>query len=303
MTPKTERFTIALAGNPNSGKTTTFNNLTGTRQKVGNWPGVTVEKKLGHISHKGHDLTVVDLPGTYSLTAFSIEEIVARNFVLNEKPDLVVDVIDASNLERSLYLATQLRELDIPVLFVLNMMDVAAARGQTVDMKKLAELLDVPVVTTVGNKNQGTADLLDAIIDAAKNRKAAPVHRRVRYSRDIEDAVARVREKLNAAAPGDFPYNRRWTSIKLVEGDSEVAKTVKKLLGEKATPLFDEVQKERKHISGLFDDEPEILMTEQRYGFIAGIVREVLKSAPQARVDMSRSIDLVLTNRYLGFPL
>ncbi len=138
--------TIALAGNPNAGKTTIFNNLTGTRQKVGNWPGVTVEKKEGHLTTNGYTLTVVDLPGTYSLTAYSIEEIVARNFILDEKPDVVVDVIDASNLERNLYLATQLRELDTKVIFVLNMEDVARQRGAQIDGDKLAELLDVPVV-------------------------------------------------------------------------------------------------------------------------------------------------------------
>ncbi|MBW2566845.1 MAG: 50S ribosome-binding GTPase, partial [Deltaproteobacteria bacterium] len=139
-------ITIALAGNPNSGKSTIFNNLTGTRQKVGNWPGVTVEKKEGHLTANGYRLTVVDLPGTYSLTAYSIEEIVARNFILDEKPELVVNIIDASNLERNLYLATQLRELDTKVIFVLNMEDVARHRGSKIDGDKLAELLDVPVV-------------------------------------------------------------------------------------------------------------------------------------------------------------
>ena len=148
-----QSFTIALAGNPNSGKTTIFNNITGTRQKVGNWPGVTIEKKEGTIRKFGHDLKIVDLPGTYSITPFSIEEIVARNFILEEHPDVVVDIIDASNLERSLYLATQLRELDCKVLFALNMEDVAKARGIKINAEKLTELLDVPVVFTIGNKN------------------------------------------------------------------------------------------------------------------------------------------------------
>ena len=140
MHPK--RLTIALAGNPNSGKTTIFNNITGTRQKVGNWPGVTVEKKEGRISRSGYDLRIIDLPGTYSLTPFSIEEIVARNFILDETPDVVIDIIDASNLERSLYLATQLRELDCKVIFALNMADLARMRGSKIDARKLSELLD-----------------------------------------------------------------------------------------------------------------------------------------------------------------
>ena len=146
-------ITIALAGNPNSGKTTIFNNITGTRQKVGNWPGVTIEKKEGDINKFGYNLRIVDLPGTYSLTPFSIEEIVARNYILDEHPDVVVDIIDASNLERSLYLATQLRELDCRVLFALNMEDIARSRGIKIDTEKLSELLDVPVVFTIGTKN------------------------------------------------------------------------------------------------------------------------------------------------------
>ena len=148
-------LTIALAGNPNSGKTTIFNSITGTRQKVGNWPGVTVEKKEGAVTKYGYNLKIIDLPGTYSLTPFSIEEIVARNYVLDEKPDVVIDIIDASNLERSLYLATQLRELDCKVLFALNMEDLARTRGMKIDDQKLSELLGVPVVFTVGNKNEG----------------------------------------------------------------------------------------------------------------------------------------------------
>ena len=149
-----KRLSIALAGNPNSGKTTIFNNITGTRQKVGNWPGVTVEKKEGNINKSGYDLKIIDLPGTYSLTPFSIEEIVARNFILDERPDVVIDIIDASNLERSLYLATQLREIDCKVLFALNMADVARTCGIEIADKKLSELLAVPVVFTIGNKNK-----------------------------------------------------------------------------------------------------------------------------------------------------
>ncbi|MDZ7599204.1 MAG: FeoB small GTPase domain-containing protein [Desulfobacterales bacterium] len=159
MNAPVKRLTIALAGNPNSGKTTIFNNLTGTRQKVGNWPGVTVEKKEGVIQRDGYELKIVDLPGTYSLTPFSIEEIVARDFVLEAHPDVVIDIIDASNLDRSLYLATQLRELDCKVIFALNMADVARSRGIKIDAQKLSELLEVPVVFTVGNKHEGIDDL------------------------------------------------------------------------------------------------------------------------------------------------
>src|SRR6056297_3856090 len=165
---------VALAGNPNSGKTTIFNKLTGTRQKVGNWPGVTVEKKEGEIRRNGYDIKVIDLPGTYSLTPFSIEEIVARDFILDENPDVVIDIIDASNLERNLYLANQLRELDCKVIFALNMADVARSRGFKIDAQKLSELLGVPVVFTVGNKNEGLDDLLKAAIELAASPLEIP---------------------------------------------------------------------------------------------------------------------------------
>jgi len=175
-----KNITIALAGNPNSGKTTTFNNITGTRQKVGNWPGVTVEKKEGKISKFGYDLTIIDLPGTYSLTPFSIEEIIARNFVLEECPDVVIDIIDSSNLERSLYLATQLREIDCKVIFALNMADLAKTHGIKIDAKKLSELLNVPVVFTIGNKNEGINNLLKEAVKLAKSSSEIPQERKVR---------------------------------------------------------------------------------------------------------------------------
>ena len=184
-------ITIALAGNPNSGKTTIFNAITGTRQKVGNWPGVTVEKKEGVINWKGNDVKIVDLPGTYSLTPFSIEEIVARNYILDESPDVVIDIIDASNLERSLYLATQVRELDCKVLFVLNMADQAQARGIKIDGKKMSELLNLPVVFTVGNKSKGIDELLNQAITLA-NTEVPPQERKVRYSQEIEKSHQRA---------------------------------------------------------------------------------------------------------------
>ena len=168
MTMSSKRLTIALAGNPNSGKTTIFNTITGTRQKVGNWPGVTVEKKEGRVQYRGYDLAIVDLPGTYSLTPYSIEEIVARNYILDESPDVVIDIIDASNLERSLYLATQLCELDCKVLFALNMADLALSRGSKIDDRKLSELLKVPVTFTVGNKNEGIDTLLEMAVELAE---------------------------------------------------------------------------------------------------------------------------------------
>ncbi|WP_028323336.1 ferrous iron transport protein B [Desulfatirhabdium butyrativorans] len=298
-------ITVALAGNPNSGKTTMFNNMTGAHQKVGNWPGVTVEKKEGLIERFGFDLRIVDLPGTYSLTPFSIEEIVARNFVLEERPDVVIDIIDASNLERSLYLATQLREIDCRVLFALNMADMAMARGMKIDAEKLSELLDVPVVFTVGNRGEGVNELLSAAIRLAQEPFREPKGRRVKYSADIEAAIARLQAWLSDRAGDLLPYSPRWTAVKLLENDSVVAEKVFTVL---ADPLLREaleklVASERSYIEDRYDDDPEIVMTDERYGFIAGIVKEVVSVSTRHRVDISRNIDRVLTNRFLGFPI
>ena len=301
MQPKS--FTIALAGNPNSGKTTIFNNITGTRQKVGNWPGVTVEKKEGHIRKFGYDVKIIDLPGTYSLTPFSIEEIITRDYILDENPDVVVDIIDASNLERSLYLATQLRELDCKILFALNMADVSRARGNKIDDEKLSELLAVPVVFTVGNKNEGIDTILKTALDLAESSFKIPQKRRVKYSKDIETAISELKSYIENKIVDTFPYNIRWTAIKLLEDDNVVKERVHQKAGASGGDILLEAQELRKHLAGRFDDDPQIIMTDERYGFIAGIIKEVLTTSTKERVDISRKVDLVLTNRFLGFPI
>jgi len=299
--PKT--LTIALAGNPNSGKTTIFNNLTGTRQKVGNWPGVTVEKKEGNLDRFEYDLKIIDLPGTYSLTAFSLEEVIARDFILDESPDVVVDIIDATNLERSLYLATQLRELDTKVIFVLNMSDMALERDIKIDERKLSELLDVPVVYTVGNRNEGIDDLLKKAIEAAESSKKLPMERRVKYSKDIEKVVTQLSDFIANRIQEDFPYDVRWIAIKLLEDDRIIKKRVLKETSDHAQIILEETRRHRDRLAKLYNEDPGIVMTEERYGFIAGIIKKTLKISRKRRVDVSRNIDLVLTNRFLGFPI
>jgi ferrous iron transport protein B len=298
-----KRLSIALAGNPNSGKTTIFNNITGTRQKVGNWPGVTVEKKEGSINKSGYDLKIIDRPGTYSLTPFSIEEIVARNFILEERPDVVIDIIDASNLERSLYLATQLREIDCKVLFALNMADVARTRGIKIDDKKLSELLAVPVVFTIGNKNKGIETLLEKAIELAESDYVLPKKRRVKYSKDIEDSISKIEHFIGNHAANSIPYNIRWTAIKLLEDDKIVKERVLEKTGKFGEDILREIDNHRKFLVDRFDDDPEIIMTDERYGFIAGIIMEVVTTSIKQRVDISRNVDLVLTNRFVGFPI
>ena len=298
-----KHFTMALAGNPNSGKTTMFNNLTGARQKVGNWPGVTVEKKEGVLKTGEYNLKIVDLPGTYSLTPFSIEEIAARDFILYEKPDVVVSIIDAANLERSLYLAMQIMELDCPVVFALNMADLAKSRGIKIDETKLSQLLDLPVIFTVGNKNMGTDLLVETAIKEAQLSRGGKRGRKVTYNREIEGFIAGLQEKIQTSSLdlGECPV--RWTAIKLLEDDTDVKALVAQTGTGQGEELLLLAEKYRWRIEDLFQDDPEIVLTDSRYGFIAGIVKEAVSVTARKRADISRRIDLVLTNRFLGFPV
>ena len=296
-----KRIKIALTGNPNAGKTTIFNVLTGTRQKVGNWPGVTVEKKEGVVHHKAYEVHVVDLPGTYSLTPFSVEENIARNFIISESPDVVVNIIDASNIERNLYLATQVRELDCKVLFALNMADLAASKGVRIDAAKLSELLNVEIVYTVGNKGEGVTELLDRAIRLAETGKPTQPERKVHYNRDIEAALVDLQTMIEAG--GGLFYNSRWMAIKLLEHDAIICQRVSGEYGAFGQSLLRKAEVHRNRLADIYDDDIEIIMTDERYGFIAGIVKEVVTVTKRNRVDISRNVDLVLTNKFLGFPI
>jgi small GTP-binding protein len=222
-------ITVALAGNPNSGKTTVFNNLTGARQHVGNWPGVTVEKKEGSCSYQGYNMRIVDLPGVYSLTAYSLDEIIARNFVVEEKPDVVVDIVDASNLERNLYLTVQLLEMEAMVIVALNMMDVAESRRYQIDSKELSRLMGIPVVPMVASRKQGTRELLQTIFDVAGNR--IQVNRlTLKYGREVEEEIEKLEQSISLS-PLARKYPPRWLAIKLLEEDEETIKMFKELRG------------------------------------------------------------------------
>ncbi|OQY01996.1 MAG: ferrous iron transport protein B [Desulfobacteraceae bacterium 4572_130] len=298
-----KKLTIALAGNPNSGKTTIFNNLTGARQKVGNWPGVTVEKKEGYIKKNGYNLKIVDLPGTYSLTPFSIEEIAVRDFILNEKPDVIVNIIDSANLERSLYLAMQIIELDCPVVFALNMADIAKARGISINKTKLSELLNLPVIFTVGNKGQGTELIINTIIKEAESFSLSPKKRKVKYNREIEYLISNLKKNIEKKSLSLVSYPKRWIAIKLLENDKDIIEKLKKIHQNKIDDLINLADKYRARINFFFKDEPEIVLTDDRYGFIAGIIKETVFVSIRKRIDISRNIDLVLTNKFLGFPI
>ncbi len=291
------KITVALAGNPNTGKTTVFNNLTGARQHVGNWPGVTVEKREGNREHKGTSIHVVDLPGVYSLTAYSLDELIARRFILEEKPDLVANVVDASNLERNLYLTTQLLEMGIPVVLVLNMMDMARSRGYQIDPEKLSSLLGVPVVPCVASRSEGTAEVLDAIVAAAEAHRPGVS---LNYGREIEHAVGSLEELLRDR-PLPHRATPRWTAIKLLEDDEDMIEGHEEITGDAA--VSEAREKSLAHLKSVYGEEAETVIADARYGFISGLMKDVVRKPSIERVTASDQIDKIVLNRWLGIPL
>lgn len=292
---------VALAGNPNSGKTTVFNNLTGTRQKVGNYPGVTVEKKVGTVTVAGRTIEVTDLPGNYSLTPYSPEELVARRLILEGGADVVVDVVDASNLERNLYLATQLMEIGVKLVLAFNMSDLARARGELIDHERLSVLLGVPIVPTVGNKDRGTRELLETILKVADGAlESRP--RLVGYGQDIDAELDKIQRYLDEHTELGDTYPARWLALKLLEGDEEVRRTLRARHGVDGR-LDELVAVSAKHLHTLYGDEPEALIADRRYGFISGACQEAVAKSPERRHNVSDQIDTVVTNRWLGLPI
>ncbi len=292
-----KKITVALAGNPNSGKTTVFNALTGARQHVGNYPGVTVEKKEGLRHYKDNKIKFVDLPGTYSLTAHSVEEIVARDFIINEQPDVVVDIVDASNFERNLYLATQILELNVPLILVLNMADLAQKQGFTFDTEKIAKFYDAQVVLTVGSKGKGIDDLLNAIIKKTQTEKAADGAVRVHYGNDIEKELEHIAPLVSAEHKLAQKYGTRWLSLKLLEQDQQILD-----LGHNKE-VIEQVAKSVSHLEKLYGDSPEVLVAEMRYGYVSGVYEQAVKHTVAQRHQISDLVDKVLLNRALGLPI
>ncbi len=298
------KLIVALMGNPNSGKTTIFNELTGSRQHVGNYPGVTVERKEGYRKHQGEEIKVVDLPGTYSLTAYSAEELIARNFLLDEKPDVVVDVIDASNLERNLYLATQLRELGVPLILVFNMSDMAKNRGFNFDLDKLKEIFGVDIVATVGTKGQGMEDLLDLILKTAKAR-GEEQNRQDRhksatffsYSEPIEEEINKLRLILDSYETVKNRYSTRWLAIKLFEQDKELLSRFSN------SQILNQLNASSEAIEKKLDQTFESAIASERYDWIARVCEQTVRSSIKKGKAMTEKIDAVVTNRILGIPI
>jgi ferrous iron transport protein B len=292
-----KRIAVALAGNPNSGKTTIFNMLTGAHQHVANYPGVTVEIKEGKCTFGDYEITFIDLPGTYSLTAYSEEERIARSFIIEQRPDLVVHVIDSANVERNLYLTTQLLEMNVPLVLDFNMSDLARQKGLVFDIEKLSELLHGPIVPTVGRKNEGRNQLLEAIAKVAQSQKT-DTSRLVQYGSEIEEELAKI-EGLIDSQQSELAgkYGARWLAVKLLEQDEEVAAKVA------AKELTEAVSISVEHIESIFRDQPQIVIADRRYGFISGACTEAIKSTVEARHSLSDSIDAVIIHRVFGLPI
>ncbi|MGB4571188.1 MAG: ferrous iron transport protein B [Rectinemataceae bacterium] len=289
---------VALAGNPNSGKTSLFNALTGAHHKVGNYPGVTVEKREGTIVHRDVELRIVDLPGIYSLTAYSLDEVVTRDFMLDEKPDIVIDVLDSTNLERNLYLCLQFQELGIPMVAALNMSDEAEAKGLHIDSGLLSSALGVPMVKTVGSAGKGTLALLDAVLDAAEREKSGKMPQ---YGAEIEGKLGPLQAALSRDAEFAATYPVRWFAVKLLERDSDA---MKRLAAHREGPAVDALAGEaRAWITRHFGKDSEIVMSEQRYGYIRGAAAEAVRKDPVDRARVTERIDAFLMHPLLGLPL
>ncbi len=291
------KITVALAGNPNSGKTTIFNNLTGARQHVGNYPGVTVEKKEGFCEYEGREIRIVDLPGTYSLTAYSAEELVARNFIVDEKPNVVVDIIDSSNLERNLYLAVQLMEIGLPLVLVFNMSDEVRERGYEFDIERFSQFFNAPVVKTVGHKGEGMDELMEKIIAAASRRGESRDQLVVNYGAEVEEEIKKIMSMLKEHFRMTDRYGTRWLALKLLENDRDVWEKVNS--GE----INGQVEKSAARIEKMLGEHPETVIAGGRYGFISGACQEAVRSTIEIRHTISDRIDSVITNRILGIPI
>jgi len=302
-----KKITIALAGNPNSGKTTIFNYLTGARQHVGNYPGVTVEKREGKRFYRDYEFTIIDLPGIYSLTAYSPDELVSRQVLLGEEIDVIVNIVDATNLERHFSLTVQLKELGLPLVIGLNMMDLAEAEGLKINFSLLSQLMGHPVLPVVGTKNQGIDQLLDAAI-SLKEGDFSFSERFIRYQNGVENQVENVKKLLPKSGVKKDRYGvkrqeaiNRWTAVKLLENDPEIVNQMKKRPGSDA--LLSQLVKSRHAIREQFGEDPELLIVDSRYAFARGAVREGVVFPGEDRVSLTERIDNIVLNRVLSLPI
>ena len=289
-------YSVALVGNPNCGKTTAFNALTGSKAYVGNWPGVTVEKKEGKLRGVKEDITLVDLPGIYSLSPYTPEEVVARNYIIKEQPDLIINIIDASNIERNLYLTHQLVELGRPTIIALNMMDIVEKRGEKINIKRLEELFGVKVVPISATKNQGLDELINLALEVG-TKKVKIASKSITFDMIIEQSINEVMTLLDGKQI-DEVYNKRWLAIKVLEQDKKVVEEFH--LSKEESPIVEEAAR---LLETTYDDDVESIIINGRYEYITKHISSIVTNRPDHKITLSDKIDKVITNRILAIPI
>ncbi|MBZ9634465.1 ferrous iron transport protein B [Clostridium sp. FP1] len=294
----TNELVIALVGNPNCGKTSTFNELTGSKQHVGNWPGVTVEKKIGKLKFEGRNVTVVDLPGIYSLGAYSEDEVVACNYILKDKPDVVVNIIDATNIERNLYLTMQLLETGAKVILALNMMDEANSKNIRIDTMNLSKLLDLPVIEIIATKGRGIKDIIKEALKINESGKASSY--KIQYGKDIEKEVQILKKAIYKAAT-NLGYPTEWAAIKLLENDAYVNKGLQQRDDYKK--ISSSLEKSIERLTAVIGYEPDAFLIDKRYEAISGFINKCVKREEVRTESTSDKIDKIITNKWLGIPI
>ena len=293
---------VALIGNPNCGKTSLFNVASGAQEHVGNYSGVTVDSKTGVFRHGGYTFRIVDLPGTYSLSAYSPEERYVRRYLRDHNPDIIVNVVDGSNLERNMYLTTELIDMDHPMVIALNMYDEMRNAGTVLDYEALGSMIGVPVVPTVSRTGEGVGELFDTIIEVYERRNPVVRHVHVRLGHDLEEAVADVKDAIKADKSVNPHYSPRYLAIKLMEGDAEAENAVREMAD--ADRIFGLRDRELAHLSQLHPDEDvSAMIAGEKYGFISGALAETMQKSTKQANDTTRMIDALVTSRLFGFPI
>lgn len=300
---KSKNIQVAFIGNPNSGKTTLFNFASGSKEKVANYAGVTVDSKVAKYQQSGYTFSIIDLPGTYSLKSYSPEEIFVRHYIFDKKPDIVVNVIDASNLERNLYLTTQLIDMGVQVVIALNMYDELLKKGNIIDHKTLGKLLGMPVVPTVSSRGKGIRKLFDKVKEVYENREPTVRHIHINYGNEIESAICAIQSKIKIDENRSFTniMSARYLSLELLAGDKEFSKSIRGCVN--SEEIISTAKNEEERLEKFFAEPAESVITDLRYGFIAGALKETLKVSSFQRLKKPQIIDNYLTNKYLGIPL
>jgi len=286
-----KKINIVLAGQGNTGKSSVFNFLTGLHQHTGNWAGKTIEKLEGTLFYRDHTIDVLDLPGIYSLTTYSVEEVISREYIVTQKPDFVIDIVDATNLERNLIFTIQLLELECPVILALNMIDLAKKKGIEIDHKKLQSILRVPVVTTVASRGRGITEVIDRVIELKETK---PAYKPQGYGKEIESCISKLTGMMDGL---DIQYPKRWIAIKLIEKDNDIVK----LIGEKAPEIFEKASEMGRKLEEIHGHDSGLVIADERSHLAAQITREIVKMAPHRKMSMNERLDVITTHKFAGY--